>query len=199
MGNYYKGYRRFGREKHKKTALFFGGLLILCLVLIQCTSAGASVKSALRKGSDGAFALWQETRTRVASVFGGEKASFAVPVSSGVVVEDFGVIADADGNEAYHNGIDIQVPVGSDVLAAADGVVEDISNHDDGSLWLTLKHEQNWSTVYGRLGKTVVKVGDSVAKGDVLGSPMGEILHFEVREKETEKDPVGFFQSSAEE
>ncbi len=131
--------------------------------------------------------------------FGSEHTSFAVPVSSGVVVEDFGVVADAEGNEAYHKGIDIQVPADSEILAAADGVVADISKHEDETYWITLKHEKHWSTIYGRLGETTLAVGDEVKKGDVLGRPAGEILHFEVLEDEIEKDPVRYFNSGTEE
>jgi murein DD-endopeptidase MepM/ murein hydrolase activator NlpD len=110
-------------------------------------------------------------------------------------VEEFGVVTDTDGNEAYHNGIDIQVPADSEILAAADGEVTAVDQHDDATYWITISHEDDWSTVYGRLGESKVAVGDQVVKGDVLGTPASEILHFSVLESGVEKDPVNFFET----
>lgn len=196
MGNYYKNYRKFGRKRRKGTSVVFvGGVILLLLVLLQHSSVGDSVKSSVAEGGSRVVALFDQALDWGKTQFGGEDASFTVPVNSGVVVEEYGVVADADGNEAYHKGIDIQVPAGSEVLAAADGKVTDVSEHDDGTFWVTLRHEQNWSTVYGRLGKANVAVGDEVKKGDPLGTPANEILHFEVLEDETSKDPVGYFET----
>lgn len=198
MGNYYKNYRRFGKKKSKGSVILLGGgILVLLLVLVQFSPLGNTVKDTASAGVDRIAGVFREAADWGKSQFGSD-TSLSVPVSSGVVVEEFGVVTDADGKESYHKGIDIQVPAGSEVLSAADGKVADVSRHDDGSYWITVTHEQNWSTVYGRLGESRVEVGDEVKKGDALGIPANEILHFEVLEGETEKDPVGFFETGTD-
>ena len=203
MGNHsYNRYRRYGKGyyggKKKKAAFFGGALLVLMLVVFEFTSIGGRLGDLVSKGGDTAMTAFHQAVDWGKSRLGREDTSFAVPVSSGVVVEEFGVIADADGKESYHKGIDIQVPAGSEVLAAADGKVSDVSRHDDGTYWITVAHERNWLTVYGRLGEAKVAVGDEVKKGDVLGTPANEILHFEVLEDQTEKDPVRYFQTETD-
>lgn len=209
MGNYYKPFRyssrtglfrRFGKKRSgKKMAFICGVVLVLVLALMQFSPLENGVKSALDTGKNSVVTAFQ-----TAYAWGRDKlgldndATFAVPVSSGVVVEEFGVISDAEGNEAYHNGVDIQVPAGSEILAAADGEVTAVDQHDDSTYWITISHADDWSTVYGRLGESKVAVGDSVAQGDVLGTPANEILHFQVLENNTEKDPVNYFQTDDE-
>ena len=56
-----------------------------------------------------------------------------------------------------------------------------------------MKHNGDWSTVYGRLGETGVAVGDTVEKGASLGKPKGDTLHFEVLQNGEQKDPVAYF------
>lgn len=206
MGNYYKpfrysgktnGFRRFAKRRSGKKIAFIGGaILVLLFTVMQFSPAGSGMKNALNSGKDSALTAFQ-----TAFAWGRDKlglpgdVSLTVPVSSGVVVEEFGVISDAEGNEAYHNGIDIQVPTGSEILAAADGEVTAVDQHDDSTYWVTISHKDDWSTVYGRLGESKVAVGDQVAKGDVLGTPANEILHFSVLEGDTEKDPVNYFET----
>ncbi|MGI5873871.1 MAG: peptidoglycan DD-metalloendopeptidase family protein [Bacillota bacterium] len=200
MGNYYKRRGRpFGaRRRSGKAAFAAGAVLVAVFALAQFGSVGDGVREAVAE-SGGSFVTAAKTAWNWGhdSLTGGE-TSFSVPVSSGVVVENFGVVSAADGSDAYHNGIDIKVPAGSEVLAAADGSVADVSERDDGTFWITVEHSKHWSTVYGRLGEAKVAVGDKVAKGDVLGTPAGEILHFEVREDDTEKDPVRYFNGGGE-
>lgn len=198
MGNYYKNYRRLGKCRGKsRIALIGGGILLLLVAIFSFSSFGDSLKNTASHGTERLTALYHQALAWGQGKVGTD-TSFAVPVNSGVVVEEFGVVTDVDGNDAYHKGIDIQVPAGSEVLAAADGKVADVAEHDDGTFWITVEHEQNWSTVYGRLGMASVAVGDEVKKGDSLGTPANEILHFEVLEGETEKDPVGYFQTEAD-
>lgn len=207
MGNYYKpfrytgktgSFRRFGKKKRsgKKIAFISGLILVILFTVMQFSPAGSGMKSALNSGKNSVATAFQTAFDWSRDKLGLKgDTSFAVPVSSGVVVEEFGVVTDADGNEAYHNGIDIQVPAGSEILAAADGEITAVDQHDDSTYWVTISHAGDWSTVYGRLGESKVAVGDQVAKGDVLGTPANETLHFSVLENGTEKDPVNYFET----
>lgn len=95
------------------------------------------------------------------------------------------------GDWRTHNGLDISADLGSEVLAAADGVVESISNDPVTGTTLTLTHSGGLSTVYGNLDPDTLSVaeGDSVTVGQALacvGSSAGEqsgegaFLHFAV-------------------
>lgn len=101
-----------------------------------------------------------------------------------------------------HNGIDIALPEGNLVRAAADGVVEradlDSASAVDpkkGYGWhVRILHPDNSRTIYGHLlSETDIKVatGDQVRMGDVIGKSGGKSnitgfssgahLHFEIR------------------
>ena len=96
----------------------------------------------------------------------------------------------------HHDGIDYPMPVGSAVVAAADGVVDTIrtqpGNARSYGLYMVLKHE-GFYTYYGHLSQTIARAGQPVKQGDVIaksggkkgapgsGSSTGPHLHFEVR------------------
>jgi murein DD-endopeptidase MepM/ murein hydrolase activator NlpD len=97
---------------------------------------------------------------------------------------------------AGHPGIDFAAPSGSDVRAAADGVVVEIHN-DAGPLhlgtYVRIRHATGYDTVYGHLipGSAKQAVGDTVKSGTVIansdntGNSTGPHLHFEVRNSRT--------------
>lgn len=89
-----------------------------------------------------------------------------------------------------NNGVDIASPLGTPILAAADGVVL-ISK---GSGWnggyggmIVLKHSNGTQTLYGHMIATLVNAGERVTKGQQIGKmgstgkSTGVHLHFEVR------------------
>lgn len=193
MGNHYRNLRRFGAGRSGGKSMFAllgGGIFIFVLAFALFSEENTSFKKIAVEGMDRVAAVCGEALEWGKGKLGLTQTSFALPVNSGVVVEEFGVVTDAEGKESYHKGIDIQVPAGSEVLSAADGKVSDIAVHDDGTYWVTVTHPQNWSTVYGRLGEVFVAEGDEVKKGGSIGVPANTILHFEVLEDDKEKDPV---------
>lgn len=188
---------RYGHRKRRKAPKF---VLFLCFLLVAALllrfdviplqglkghlgEAASAISSSLQEA-----AQWGEEKIGLR-----EEASFSLPVSSGVVVEEFGVVLNDEGEENYHGGVDIRVPEGSEILAAEAGEVTAVDEHDDGTFWITLKHHGSWSTVYGRLGETGVSIGDTIEKGAPLGKPKGDTLHFEVLQNGEQKDPVAYF------
>ena len=105
----------------------------------------------------------------------------------------------------HHGGIDYAMPVGSPVLAAADGVVDQVTTQPNSSrsfgLYVVIKHE-GFYTYYAHLSRAVVKVGQKVSQGDLIaysggkkgapgsGSSTGPHLHFEVRKDKATKQSV---------
>lgn len=106
-----------------------------------------------------------------------------VPVGSG-----FGFRADPfTGRGALHTGLDFPSPVGTEIHAAAGGVVRTAEMHPEYGLMLEIDHGNGLITRYGHTSKILVKPGDLVKRGQVVadvgttGRSTGPHLHFEVR------------------
>lgn len=87
---------------------------------------------------------------------------------------------------APHRGVDFAVPVGTPIIAPADGVVEHVAYQAGGAgRYIKLRHGGQYTTVYMHLSKPLVRVGQSVKKGDRIalsgntGRSTGAHLHYE--------------------
>ena len=101
-----------------------------------------------------------------------------------------------------HNGVDIAVEAGTEVMAAADGEV--YTTYEDDSLGYTvvIRHEGGYTTHYSSLGEDLrVKAGDMVKLGDVIGTAastalvetvLGPHVHFSVTYQDASMDPAEF-------
>ena len=84
-----------------------------------------------------------------------------------------------------HQGWDIAAPEGTEVKASSDGEVTlaDGPYFYSGNM-VIINHGKNLSTIYAHLNKVLVKLGDKVKKGDVIGlvgktgRATGPHLHF---------------------
>lgn len=106
------------------------------------------------------------------------------PVRSGVITATMYY-----SSGRYHGALDYGVPVGTEVYAAAEGVVL-AANWSNGGLgnYVCIQHSGGMRTLYGHgNGKFYVKQGDVVKKGQLImlsgntGNSSGPHLHFEVR------------------
>ncbi len=75
-----------------------------------------------------------------------------------------------------HNGLDIGVPPGTLVYAAADGVVVKVDNNDRTAWrkyqygkYIMIQHGNGLNTLYAHLARQLVREGDKVSRGDVIG------------------------------
>jgi len=87
-----------------------------------------------------------------------------------------------------HKGIDYALPLGTPVLAAADGIVEKAGVDSTGyGNVIIIRHLWNDGTVYGHLRNWSVQVGQKVKAGEIIGysgntgNSTGPHLHFEYR------------------
>ncbi|HUI98360.1 MAG TPA: M23 family metallopeptidase [Xanthobacteraceae bacterium] len=101
------------------------------------------------------------------------------------------------GSRGANNGIDIAAPAGTDVRAAADGVVIYAGGAAKGfGNMILLRHRDGLVTVYGYASRTLVKTGDAVQRGQVIaqsgasGAASEPQLHFEIRRESLPVDPV---------
>ena len=91
-------------------------------------------------------------------------------------------------SKGYHTGVDYAVPVGTDVLAVADGVIDKATWGRSYGTQLVQKLNGGWF-IYAHLSSTLVKPGDKVKEGQVIaksgntGNSTGPHLHVELRSK----------------
>ncbi|WNG54836.1 M23 family metallopeptidase [Archangium gephyra] len=72
------------------------------------------------------------------------------------------------GGASEHRGVDIGVPVGTEVRAPAAGVVAAVRESKVNGRWLKVRHEGGVRTVYCHLSLAEVKPGQKVGAGEVL-------------------------------
>ena len=90
---------------------------------------------------------------------------------------------------AFHSGIDLAAPVGTNVLAAGDGVVAFADQQGSYGSLVVINHAGGRQSRYAQLGSIKVKAGQTVKKGALVGtvgstgtsSSKATHLHFEVR------------------
>lgn len=106
------------------------------------------------------------------------------------------------GASNYHYGIDIAWKKGTPIVAADGGIVTVVKTIDSFGLYLCIDHGGEMVTLYSHLDSTTVKVGDRVARGQVIGY-MGEsgnatapCLHFEVRVNGDRVNPLKYVNKS---
>jgi murein DD-endopeptidase MepM/ murein hydrolase activator NlpD len=102
------------------------------------------------------------------------------------------------GQLEFHNGIDIPMWYGSDILATKDGVVTSAGWQGDYGWAIEIEHEMGFATIYGHNSKLLVKKGDEVKAGDVIalsgnsGRSTGPHLHYEIRLNDVPVDPLKY-------
>jgi murein DD-endopeptidase MepM/ murein hydrolase activator NlpD len=122
-----------------------------------------------------------------------------MPVNGGYYSSNYGYRLDPiSGRSSFHTGVDIIAAPGTDVLAAAGGVVATSASVAEYGNIVEVDHDNGLTSRYAHLSKSLVRVGDVVMKGQVIakvgasGRTTGPHLHFEVREKGIPLNPNKF-------
>lgn len=98
----------------------------------------------------------------------------------------------------FHKGIDIKTNFGAEIYSAGDGVVKFVGWKSGYGKLIIIEHANNISTYYGHASGAVVKVGDVVSKGQLIGyvgntgNATGVHLHYEIRKNGIPCDPLKF-------
>ena len=123
------------------------------------------------------------------------KGKLPFPVASGVIVEKFGEHPHPTLKNVklpFNNGINISTKPGSNVKAVFDGVVKQVIAIPGYNQCILVQHGK-YFTFYCKLSTVVVKVGDKVSTGTLIGAldPMGSTatLHFELWNGTTKQNP----------
>ena len=109
------------------------------------------------------------------------------PIVKGWMSSPFGERVDPiSGKKAWHEGMDFAGANGSDVVAVANGIVVFSGRRDGYGLMVEISHGENLRTRYGHHQELLVRAGQSVKRGDVIGlmgssgRSTGPHVHFEV-------------------
>ena len=98
----------------------------------------------------------------------------------------------------FHPGIDISVPVGTPVKAAGKGVVTYAGWLSGYGNVVIIDHGYGIQSVYGHNSQILVKVGQTVKRGDIIaksgntGRSTGPHVHFEIRVNGNPVDPMKY-------
>lgn len=106
----------------------------------------------------------------------------------GQITGSFGERLDPfSGEGAFHTGVDISAPYGSEVHATADGIVETVETRSGYGRLVIVDHGFGVTTWYGHLSGFASAEGAHVKRGEVIGyvgvsgRSSGPHVHYEVR------------------
>jgi murein DD-endopeptidase MepM/ murein hydrolase activator NlpD len=123
-----------------------------------------------------------------------EKPLYLLPVTDYVFTSGYGARWGST-----HYGIDLAVPTGTEVLAAADGEVIQSGWNGGYGISVYIRHEDGSVTRYGHMNETCVIVGEYVSQGAVIGfsgntgDSTGPHVHFEIRIDDAAVNPETYF------
>jgi murein DD-endopeptidase MepM/ murein hydrolase activator NlpD len=117
--------------------------------------------------------------------------------ASGKIIAGFGGRPDGTHND----GINLQVPLGTEVHAAEAGIVAYAGSELKGyGNLVLLRHDNGWVTAYAHNDELLVKRGDKVKRGQVIakagktGSVDQPQIHFELRQGSRPVDPIPYLE-----
>lgn len=107
-----------------------------------------------------------------------------------------------DGEEKFHNGVDLAVNTGTHVQAFAAGTVDYIGDSPIYGLYLQLDHGGGVTTFYAHCDELLVQQGQSVTAGETValsgatGNATGPHLHFELKKDGIRLNPIYYIETA---
>ena len=99
-----------------------------------------------------------------------------------------------------HYGMDYSAKVGTEIYATGDGVVSKVKRSKRGyGNYVKINHGFGYETLYAHMSKYIVKKGQKVKRGEVIGYvgntgiSTAPHLHYEVRKDNKKINPVNFY------
>lgn len=122
-----------------------------------------------------------------------------MPVQNGYITSTYGYRSDPfTGRTAFHGGIDFGGAEGTHVFAVAPGIVSWAGEKTGYGNMVEVNHGDGVSTRYAHASRVAVKVGDLVAKDQLVaymgstGRSTGSHLHYEVLRAGNQVDPASY-------
>ncbi|NCO69089.1 MAG: M23 family metallopeptidase [Acidobacteria bacterium] len=117
----------------------------------------------------------------------------------GVITEGYGPRFDPISHQpAFHDGLDISAALGTEVRVPADGVVIFADRETGYGKLVKVNHGYGFTTLYAHLERFLVKEGQKVTRGQVVGRvgltgrTTGAHLHYEVWKDGEKQNPLNF-------
>ena len=125
------------------------------------------------------------------------------PVNRGWLSSFFGLRTDPfTGHKVHHSGVDFAGKMGSDIVSVGAGVVTFAGRRSGYGNLVEVNHGSGYVTRYGHCQEILVKVGDTLQKGQVVakmgstGRSTGPHVHFEVMKNGRAVNPKRYIQAS---
>ena len=185
--------------KKYQSFLIYGSLFILGLFILPM--AGNIIQSNDAAQSFQLIAAEQGPKINISAPQPLIDDVFNCPIKVGRVTAPFGkMINPFTKKEALHKGIDIAARKGTEVYAAADGVVKVafskiLKKSKCRGKYIIINHNDGFSTMYSHLSEVLITKGQKVKAGDLIarigntGKSTGPHLHFEIRKNKKAQDP----------
>jgi murein DD-endopeptidase MepM/ murein hydrolase activator NlpD len=100
----------------------------------------------------------------------------------------------------FHSGQDFAAPIGTEIYATADGIVEKVENANWGyGKNIIIDHGYGFKTLYGHMSEFKATLGQKVKRGQLIGyvgntgMSTGPHVHYEVIKNGTKVNPVAYF------
>lgn len=126
-----------------------------------------------------------------------------MPAAQMLMSSGFGYRHDPfSGAGAMHSGLDFKGPIGTPILAAANGVVSFAGVQSGYGNCVEITHSNGLVTRYAHLSRFTVSLGQQVKRGVQIanmgstGRSTGSHLHFEVRHNNSAINPLRFLESN---
>ena len=163
---------------------------------IDRPALGKAISNAAEAGKKVAAAVTSAVAEIPAKLESSANVAFQMPVA-GRISSKFGVRFHPILKQAkFHGGIDIAVPKGTPVGAAAGGTVKFAGWKGGYGYAVVIGHPDGTETLYGHNERLLVSEGQKVAAGETIslsgstGRSTGPHVHFEVRENGKLVDPA---------
>ena len=101
----------------------------------------------------------------------------------------------------FHNGIDIPLRTGSQVLATGNGIVSETGYDRFLGHFIIINHNEKYQSIYGHLSRINVRKGDYVQRSQIIalsgntGRSTGPHLHYQVNLRGQPVDPLEIVQT----
>ena len=129
--------------------------------------------------------------------------NFISPVKHGYISSRFGYRKDPfNGRKRFHSGLDIALPTNSNIYAIANGFVTYAGRKGTYGKLLEINHSKSIKSRYAHLNSFLVKSGQLVKKGDLIGKvgstgrSTGPHLHLEIKENKKAVDPYIYLKTA---
>lgn len=117
----------------------------------------------------------------------------------GRIASGFGWRTDPETTkEHFHEGVDMEAPLGTPVKVVLDGRVSEIIDSPIFGHMVVVDHGKGLGTAYAHLSEVLVRSPQPLTQGEIIGrvgqsgNALSPHLHFEVREEGVPVDPSGY-------